>query len=295
MTGRIVIGIDGSAAADRALAWGLDAAQRRGDDVHLVAVFTLPVVVGGMMGGYVGPTLTSDEIVQLRDGHVAALRERVETARSSHPSVSVSSEVVQGAPAPVLLERSSGADMVVLGTEGVGSFEALVLGSVSHSVAHRAGCPVVLVPVGSAAGGPRRVVVGVDGSAHSDAAVDVATREAALAGVDLLIVHAWVYPYRRRHGESEAGDQIGSMMEADARAVLAAAVARAAEPTTSPSSVETRLVEGGAVDVLTEIAGPDDLVVVGARGRGALRSVLLGSTSSSLVHHARGPVCVVHT
>jgi nucleotide-binding universal stress UspA family protein len=294
MTGRIVIGIDGSAAADRALAWGLDDAERRGSTVDLVSVFTLPIVVGGMVGGYVGPTLTSDEIVKLRDTSQAAMAERVERARTSHPTLTVTAQVVQGSPAPVLLEKADGAELVVLGSEGSGAFEALVLGSVSHTVAHRASCPVVLVPEGTAAGGPRRVIVGVDGSSHSDAAVDVAAREAALAKVELVIVHAWSYPYRRRQGENQAGDQIGSMMQADADAVLAAAAARAGEPTEAPPEVTTRLVEGSPVDVLIDAAGPEDLVVVGARGRGALRSILLGSTSASLIHHARGPVIVVH-
>lgn len=294
MTERIVIGIDGSAAADRALAWGLDEAARRGSTAHLVSVFTLPLVVGGMMGGYVGPALTSDEIVQLRETQLAALRERMDTARTSHPDVTVTSEVVQGAPAPILLERAAEAQMVVLGTDGSGAFEALVLGSVSHTLAHRATCPVVLVPATTAAGGPVRVVVGVDGSANSDAAVDFAAREAAIAQVELVIVHAWSYPYHRRHGENTAGDEIGSMMQADADAVLAAAESRAREPQPAPTEVSTRLVEGGPVDVLLAAAGPDDLVVVGARGRGAIRSVLLGSTSASLIHHATGALAVVH-
>ena len=295
MTRRIVIGIDGSAAADRALAWGLDEAGRRGDPVHLVSVFTLPMVVGGVMGGYVGPALTSDEIVQLRDSHHDQLRQRMDLARTSHPDVTVTAEVVQGAPAPVLIEVSEDADLVVLGTEGTGAFESLLLGSVSHTVAHRARCAVVLVPVSAGAGGPEKVVVGVDGSEHSDAAVDWAARQAALCNVELVIVHAWSYPYRRRRGEFPEGDETGSMMQMDAQLVVDAAVARAGEPTDAPSHITGSLVEAGPVDALVEAAGPADLVVVGARGRGALRAALLGSTSASLVHHATGPVAIVHT
>lgn len=294
MTGRILIGIDGSAAADRALAWGLDEAERRGAPVHLLSVYTLPIVVGGVMGGYVGPAMTSDEIVQLREANEALLASRVTSAEVSHPNVSVTSEVVQGSPAPALLDRAAGSALVVLGDEGTGAFEALVLGSVSHTLAHRSPVPVVLVPSTSSAGGPERVVVGVDGSQYSDIAVDFAAREAALAQVELVVIHAWSYPYRRRDGESTAGDEIGSMMQAEADAVLSAAASRARESEPELDTITTRLVEGSAIDVLLDNAGSADLLVAGARGRGALRSVLLGSTSASLVHHASGPVAIVH-
>jgi nucleotide-binding universal stress UspA family protein len=294
MTGRILIGIDGSAAADRALAWGLDEAERRNAPVHLLAVYTLPIVVGGVMGGYVGPAMTSEEITQLRDANDALLQSRVDNAIVSHPDVTITSEVVQGSPAPALLDRAGESALVVLGDQGTGAFEALVLGSVSHTLAHRSPVPVVLVPSTSAAAGPERVLVGVDGSEHSYVAVDFAAHEAAVASVDLVIIHAWSYPYRRRDGENAAGDEIGSMMQAEADAVLAAAEARARESEPSLATVTTRLVEGGAVEVLLGSAGPADLIVVGARGRGSLRAVLLGSTSASLIHHADGPVAIVH-
>jgi nucleotide-binding universal stress UspA family protein len=294
MTGRILIGIDGSAAADRALAWALDEAQRRGAGVHLLSAYTLPIVVGGVMGGYVGPAMTSEEIVQLRDANQALLDSRAAYATTSHPTVTVTSEVTQGAPAPALLERAESSALIVLGGEGTGAFEALVLGSVSHTLAHRSPVPVVLVPTTSSAGGPERVIVGTDGSAHSDAAIDFAAHEAALAQVELVIVHAWSYPYRRRDAESAATDEIGSMMQAEADAILASATSRAHESEPSLGTVTTRLVEGGAVDVLLATAGSADLLVVGARGRGSIRSILLGSTSSSLIHHSQGPVAIIH-
>lgn len=294
MTGRILIGIDGSAAADRALAWGLDAAQRRQAPVHLLSVYTLPMVVGGVMGGYVGPAMTADEITQLRDANQAMLDSRVETALTSHPGVRVTSEVVQGAPAPALLDRAADSSLVVLGDEGAGAFEALVLGSVSHTLAHRSPVPLVLVPTTASAGGPERVVVGVDGSDQSHVALDFAAHEAALAQVELVVVHAWAYPYRRRGDQPSGDDAIGSMMQAEADAILADAVSRVREAEPTLGTITTRLVEGGSVDVLLEVSGPGDLLVAGPRGRGSIRSVLLGSTSSSLIHQAEGAVAIVH-
>lgn len=287
-THRIVIGIDGSAAADRALAWGLDEAQRRQAEAHLVAVYSLPMVTSvGHIGGYVGPALTADEIRDLQASHQQVLDERVERARVTHPTVTVTSALYQGAPAAVLLEQAETADLLIVGTRGAGAFEHLLLGSVSHTLAHRAPCPVMLVPATAGAGGPARVIVGVDGSDSSDAAVDWAVAEAIICDVDLVVLHAWTHPYR---GE---GDEAHRQMERDAARVLDAALHRAKQHETADLAVHGLLSELGPVDALCETAADNDLLVVGARGRGAFRAALLGSTSTSVIHHAVCPVVVI--
>lgn len=285
---RIVIGIDGSAAADRALAWGLDEAERRGVEAHLVAVYSLPVVTSiGHVGGYVGPALTADEIRELQGTHKQALDDRVARAATTHPGLHVTSALHQGAPGPVLLEQAEDAGLMVVGTSGAGAFEHLLLGSVSHTLAHRSKCAVVLVPASAAAGGPRRVVVGVDGSAAADDALDWAVAEATLCGVDLVVLHAWHHPYR------EAGDDAHTGMERDAAQVLDKALHRAKQHETADLAVHGLLSELGAAEALCETAAEDDLLVVGARGRGAFRAALLGSTSSSVIHNTRAPLAII--
>lgn len=139
------------------------------------------------------------------------------------------------------------------------------------------------------------VVVGVDGSEGSMAALRVAAEEAALRGVTLRVVTAWE---SSTAGMGEYGfdprlyEQAREVTEQNAAAVAAAAVARVAEwqPTVT---CEQRVVEGHEVEVLLDEAKDAILIVVGTRGRGGFTGMLLGSVSQQVVHHARSPVLVV--
>lgn len=135
----------------------------------------------------------------------------------------------------------------------------------------------------------RHVVVGVDGSPGSAPALDWALGEADRREVPLRVVSAWTRPVVPRHGRGD--DARG---QAAVAAALDDAVASAVGRTgRSGVAVEREAVRGHAAEVLVGATGPDSLVVVGSRGHGPLRGLLLGSTSQSLAHHARGPVVVV--
>jgi nucleotide-binding universal stress UspA family protein len=142
----------------------------------------------------------------------------------------------------------------------------------------------------------RRIVVGVDGSGNSDAALAWATEEAVLRSAALVIVHAWLHPYG---GTVTGMAEPKERMRAAAAAVLDRAV-RSAGGGEASGGVNARgvLVEG----VLVEDAPPQallrqavgaDLLVVGSRGHGGFASLLLGSVSQQVAQHAPCPVAVV--
>ncbi|MBK9179666.1 MAG: universal stress protein [Acidimicrobiales bacterium] len=136
------------------------------------------------------------------------------------------------------------------------------------------------------------MVVGVDGSEGSLAALRWAHQEAKLRGDELDVVMVWTYPYRgRRTGMSEPSDD----MELEAAQALEAAMDRFRAELGDDHSVAVhgRLVEGGPAAALLEAADGADLLVVGSRGHGGFASLLLGSVSHQVAHHAVCPVAII--
>ena len=135
--GRIVVGVDGSSGSRVALRWALDEAARRHAEVDAILVWRNPAA---LMNGYVPVVMDLAELE-------AAAKQSLDVALAGERTdVRVNPIVVDGVPAKVLLEAAQGAEMLVVGTRGHGGFVGLLLGSVSHSCALHATCPVVVVP-----------------------------------------------------------------------------------------------------------------------------------------------------
>lgn len=141
------------------------------------------------------------------------------------------------------------------------------------------------------------IVVGVDGSAHADRALAHAVDEAVVHGASLTVVLAYLHPRTYALGAHPGPVEWAWLDEEQLRAVaqreLDEAIARAAPPsgvTVTPSLAEASPVE--ALLAAAEETGAD-LIVVGSRGRGGFRGLLLGSTSQQVVAHATCPVVVV--
>jgi len=137
-TKKIVVGVDGSEGALRALRWALGEARRRNDTVEVVHIWHVPyyVDITGMTP-YPGPLLEESATVVLANVLAAV----AEDARG----VSVTSRIEQGSAAPTLIAASKNADLLVVGRRGHGGFLGLMLGSVAEQVAGHAACPVVIV------------------------------------------------------------------------------------------------------------------------------------------------------
>jgi nucleotide-binding universal stress UspA family protein len=136
--GTIVVGVDGSEGSRRAIRWAVREAGLRGADVHLVHALA-PLPAGSI---YAEPMAA---IEQAAHEVVDEARDLAVRVASDGPSVEVQAAVEFGQPAPVLLDASKGADLLVVGSRGRGAFAGLLLGSVSFHCASHARCPVVVV------------------------------------------------------------------------------------------------------------------------------------------------------
>lgn len=138
----IVVGVDRPAASDRAVEWAAEEAALRSVGLELVSVWEDPYRYWRE-----GVPLTPGSDIEraaLRAASegVAAAAQQV---RARHPQVEVSARALEGSAADVLVERSAGAELLVVGTRGRGGFAGLLLGSVSQQCVTHARCPVVVV------------------------------------------------------------------------------------------------------------------------------------------------------
>ena len=285
---RVVVGVDGSADALRAVRWAAREAVRRNADLHLVAAILwsddrLPGIPA------IGPDRTGDVLKHLAD---TALEEAEAAAAEAAPGVvTVRREIVGFAPS-VLRDVAKGAEMLVVGDRGRGRIASILAGSVAVAVAAHAYGPVVIVRGAEAAedsAGP--VVVGIDGSSRSKAALAFAFAEASAYGAPLVAVHTWTDaindPYLAPLIDWDA-------VAADEEQQLADSLAGWREKYPDVA-VEGLVARGRASHVLLDRSHGARLVVVGSRGHGEVLGLLLDSVSNALVHGAGCPVAVVRS
>ena len=279
----IVVGVDGSPSALDAVRWAAREAGRRGQSLRLVHATRMPPGLPGALD----PGLVVDV---MRDQGRHALAEARDAAEDAGVSASV---VLESDPVvPVLVEESRSASLLVLGTRGLGGFTGLLIGSTAVSLAGRAHCPVVVVRGEVPAAGP--VVVGVDGLPDADGAVAFAFAEASAQGADVVAVHVW-------HDPPADAVLLGHPTPPDFELAQQRAYETLAERLAGwqekyPDVHVTReVVRDHPSRALLRYAEGARLVVVGSRGRGGFRGLVLGSTSQHLLHHAPCPVAVVRT
>ncbi|GAA3357774.1 universal stress protein [Saccharopolyspora gregorii] len=284
----VVTGIDGSSSALRAARWAAGEARRRSARLHLlhcdvkslVVVPDAPVVPPRQMF-----------LDSVREEAEESLRLAEEQVREVAPDVVVETEFRMEAPSSGLVEQSRRAELVVLGSRGLGGFTGLLIGSVAIAVAAHAQCPVAVVRGEHEPDGTEPVVVGVSGSRHDVAALGCAFGFAAAREVPLRAVHAW---------HSLAGDEARlrhrvddgwAVTRSDEERLLTEALAGWSEE--HPDVVVQRFAPlDKPVRALLSHAAQAQLVVVGARGRGGFTGLVLGSTSQQLVQHSPCPVVI---
>jgi nucleotide-binding universal stress UspA family protein len=143
----IIVGVDGSKGSASALEFAIQEAHVRGADVKAVAAWEVPATAYNM--GFIPvPIDPSDYEKIARD----MLDKTLEDTVSPTSDVSVTPILREGHPADVLVAEARGADLLVVGSRGLGGFKGLLLGSVSQQCAHHAPCPVAIVPNGSRPG-----------------------------------------------------------------------------------------------------------------------------------------------
>ncbi|MBN0972680.1 universal stress protein [Gordonia sp. JH63] len=284
----ILVGVDGSDAATGAVRWAARAAAAEGLDLKVVGAYDAST------SDYApGLIIPQDVVDAIRQDASDAVHAAADAAKEAAPGVTVATSIVDGDAARVLLELGKDAAMIVVGTRRLGSVKGLFLGSVSTSVAAHAHGRVTVVAAGGNPDGP--VVVGVDGSPVSDAAVAEAFRQASLRNVPLRAVHTWTpLDADALHGYGIGADEVARMTQ-DAVEVLAERLAGYAQDYPDVTIERSVLPEEPAKALLDEAGADASLLVVGSRGRGGFRGLLLGSTSQKVMHHADCPVMVVRT
>ena len=192
--------------------------------------------------------------------------------------------------ASVLIGVSSQAQMIVVGSRGMGAVGRFVLGSVSSALVQHACCPVAVIhDDDGSANDEAPVLVGVDGSPASEAAIAMAFDEASRRGVQLVALHAWsdvgVFPILGMDWRD---------YETHGAQLLTKALAgwQARFPDVQ---VQRRLVCDKPAHWLIEESQQAQLVVVGSHGRGRLSGIMLGSVSSALAHSTRTPLIIHRT
>lgn len=283
----IVVGVDGSESSKAALSWALSEGQRNSEPVHVLSTWSYPWMVAAPAPiGTAGPPPEEMEVAA-----EAGLSALVETL-SGDSSVEVTQEVIQGDAAAALLEASEDASLLVVGSRGRSAFKRAVLGSVSSKVVAHSECPVLVVPEGSTPDDSERVlVVGVDGSPNSAAALQWAI-ERSTPGRDEVRAVSVVHSPARRDVERavELVDHEVQMAVEELAPIIDPAGDRADE---RGVKFGVDIVAGDAREVLFERGMAADLVVVGVRGEGGISSMVMGSVATYLVHHLPGAIAVV--
>ncbi|MFF7712270.1 universal stress protein [Streptomyces sp. NPDC007988] len=283
MSRAIAVGVDGSDGSLAAVDWAADEAALRGAALRLVnatrwAEHQLQAV-----------RVSHEDRAGQADGVLGAMEERV---RSRRPELAMTVEEIEDSPASVLLEAASRADVLVVGSHGLGSVGGFIIGSVGQEVVADAKEPVVLVRPdyrddahGTHGGGQRKVLLGLDVTDARDELMEFAFDHAARRDVPLHIVHSWHAPFfHRPGGNAETGTQ----------AATAAALAQAVRPFRDkfPAvKVTEESAPGRPAGRLVEAAADARLVVVGRRR--AASGSHIGSITHAVIHHAACPVAVV--
>ncbi len=138
----IVVGVDGSDSAQAALRFALDEARLRGAAVRAVTAWQVPTAAFG--GAFVPPT--DDLLDELETGARRTLERALTDAGDRAEGIRVESVVRNSTPARLVLDEADDADLLVVGSRGLGGFRGLLLGSVGQQCTHHAPCPVVIVP-----------------------------------------------------------------------------------------------------------------------------------------------------
>jgi nucleotide-binding universal stress UspA family protein len=291
----VVAGVDGSAHSLAAARYAAAIAARRGLELHLVHGYLHPFGYGvAPLQPY--PPALPDPLPEADQ----MLKRTAATLHETHPDLVIRTRQVPGGAAATLVDESHRAEIVVVGSRGLGGFAGLLLGSVGAQVAAHAHAPVIVVRPREPDDNPEDVptetdlpvVVGVDGSEGSDLALEFAFAEAALRSVPLVAIH--VYWTQAIDSLQHLGDDIEPATRQAAERLLDEALASWIERYPQVT-VERRLVHSlNSEYELVEASRDAGLAVVGSRGRNGFSGLLLGSLSQALVHHAHCPVAVVH-
>ena len=279
MTSTWVVGADGSENARHAAEWAVDQAVGRDVRIILLATWTVPLVSTGMVPStIVFPDWSALESELQRSTEALA-------AALSRDGVEVEARIAQGSAAHALIEASSEADLLVVGARGLGRVKGLMLGSVSQRCVSHSVVPTAVISMDAPLGPARHIVVGYDASANAQTAatwaLDFADPAATVTIIDALALAPWLTP-----------DVVRERFPAEVAAAETEFHAHMADLDPDDRATHSLVIADERLALLR--ASQDaDLVVLGARGRGRLGAMLVGSTANWMLHGATRATIVV--
>jgi nucleotide-binding universal stress UspA family protein len=290
---KVLIAIDGSPEASLAIDTAAGLCWPAGSRIDVLTVLPTDAdLIGGPWSSFVP---TDDARTRIRDEARSALSEA--TALLRRDVLTVVATIGEGRAATVIVDRAQqmGVDLIVLGARGRSALDRVLLGSVSSEVVDRAHCPVLV----ARHEWTRRILIGTDGSDEGTAAVDFVCSsglftDAEVGVLGVVDIHPdWWQGFTPGDG-ALAPSTLLPVID-DARRHADAVTANAAERLRASGFVSTSTVrEGQAANVIVDEAATRnaDLIVVGTRGHGLLKRMLLGSTARSVLHHATVSVLI---
>ncbi|MEW2171921.1 universal stress protein [Streptomyces sp. NPDC007027] len=289
MTRHVTVGLDESPESRAAARWAAGEAALRGAALHLVHVEEWPVT----------PELPLPHTQALVERYETLLRETAEQARRDHPGVEVTTDLLQGRAVEELTRAAQEAELMVLGSRGLGGVIGFLVGSVSLAVIGKVRSPVVLVrrpedngtaaPAKASDDSGTRVVLGIDLDHPSDALLSFAFGQADRRSAALQVVHSWSPP--ASFGYTAILDPgVGSGRGQHAAEELTDLLRpwRAEFPRVE---VTERAVMGPAAGELVKASREAGLVIVGRRG--SRLGFHIGHVAHAVIHHSAAPVAVV--
>lgn len=277
--GKILAATDGSPNAQHALAWAGSLAAITGARLVVMSVDSVHQAEAN-------PEFFDEKADSLTD------RMRGWIADANVSGVEIDPVFRRGRPADLIETEveSTSPDLVVVGARGSGGFTSLGLGSTTHRLAHTVGVPLVAVHEQSSLGPGTQLLVGVDGSPGSEAALVWAAELARLLSTEPVAVFAYD-PMVDSYPHPETSTQM-YRREEDAERVVALVERQCG------IKIKLRVEPGNPTEVLADLAGDvsSSVVVVGTRSRGFAQQHLLGRVPMQLLHHCNQPVVLVpHT
>ena len=284
--GSILVGVDGSDHAERAVLWAAEQAalERR----QLVVLHADPLL--SQNSSFATAMVDSLELRRQVNEEMEAIASRASATATSHrPIIDVESLVVHSDPREALVDASRHAHMLVVGSRGRGMLRSMLMGSVSASVARQAKCPVVVIRPASGSPTQSRVLVGADGTAESQPVLEFAFRQASWRHLPLTIMHTY---FDAGAAIAEYHGKVSEGPAAEVRLLLAESVAGLAEKYSDVPV--TRAFSHGLVDECL-VSTPHEwaMIVVGRHPLGSVTRALSGSVAITVLEHSKGVVAVV--
>lgn len=282
---RWVVGVDGSESSRHAARWAASHVTGRSDELEFATSWSIPTSTSMTA---MSPSTTTALFANIEQSAHATVDE---LSRDLEPSIDVpvTKSVGRGGASAVLIDAARTADLLVVGSRGRGGFARLVLGSTSTQCATHSTSPVAVIPSAARLDPVTSIVVAFDGSANSTAALLWANHFAA-PGSTIDCVSVWDTTPIAVGADRFFFPEASGLAEERFEHLVMRTI-----HDVKRNDVEVRhtFVEGQPRTILAEFAAAGDLLVVGARGHGAVGALVLGSVSTWLLHHSTGPMVIV--